>query len=94
MKNRDMFLGGLLGVGLMATGILIAQGPPERDIDPGRHPHLAQAQKHIMEAFDSITHAQQANDWDMEGHAEHAKKLLDEASHEVKQAAWIADHRH
>ena len=93
MKNRNLMLGSLLGVGLMASGILIAQRPPEEDIDPARHPHLASAQRHIMEAFESINHAQEANDWDMDGHAAHAKKLLDEASHEVKEAARSANHR-
>ena len=93
MTNRNIALIGALGTGLLASGIMIAQGAPERDIDPHRHPHLASAQKHIMEAFDSISHAQQANDWDMDGHAAHAKELLDQASHEVKEAARVADHR-
>jgi hypothetical protein len=92
MKNRNLVLGGALGVGLLAGGILIAQNPPAPDIDPHRHPHLAQAQKHILEAFDSISHAQQANDWDMQGHAAHAKDLLDQASREVKESARVADH--
>lgn len=92
MKNRNLALGCALGLGLLASGVVIAQAAPEQDINPQRHPHLAASQKHIMEAFDSLTHAQQANDFDLDGHAAHAKALLDEASHEVKRAAYAADH--
>jgi hypothetical protein len=34
---------------------------------------------------------QQANEWDMSGHAAKAKELLDQASHELKQAAESAN---
>src|SRR5271163_2632409 len=77
MKNRGLALGSVLGMELPAGGIVTAQNSPEQDIHPARHPHLASAQCHIMEAFDSPNHAQQANDFDLDGHAAHAKALLD-----------------
>jgi len=93
MKNRNFVLGSVLGVGLLAGGIVIAQNPPAENIDPNRHPHLAAAQHHIRMAFDEISTAQHANDWDMGGHAEHARKLLDDAARELKVAAEAANRR-
>jgi len=93
MKSRNLVLGSVLGAGLLAGGLVLAQNPPAPDVDPVRHPHLASAQKHILEAFDSLTHAQQANDFDLEGHAAHAKQLLEEASREVKESARASNHR-
>jgi hypothetical protein len=92
MNTRKVLMGGALGVGLLAGGILIAQAPPE-NIDPHRHPALANAQHHIHEAFDEVMHAQQAHDWDLHGHAEHARDLLIQASNELKAAAIDANHR-
>ena len=91
MKTRNLVLGSALGLGLLAGGIVIAQNPPAENIDPNRHPHLAAAQHHIHEAFGEITAAQHANDFDMGGHAEHARKLLDEAAGELKVAAEAAN---
>lgn len=93
MKNaRKLVLGSLLGLGLIAGGVTIAQGPPERDINPGRHPNLAAAQRLVDQAFGRIADAQRANEWDMDGHAQRAKELLDQASHELKAAAMAANH--
>lgn len=91
MNRRKLVVGSVLGVGLIAGGILIAQGPPPENIEPARHPHMAAAQHHIREAFDEIAQAQRANDYDMNGHAEHAKKLLDEAARELKASAEAAN---
>lgn len=93
MNTRNFVTTGVLGAGLLACGILIAQAPPPENIDPGRHPHMARAQHHIREAFDEITAAQGANDWDMSGHAAHARELLDQASRELKVAALAANQR-
>ena len=94
MNTRKLVLGSVLGVGLLAGGIIIAQNPPAEDIDAHRHPHLAAAQHHILEAFDSASHAQQTNDFDLHGHAAHAKELLLQASRELKMAADDIDRRH
>lgn len=91
MNTRNLALGGVLGVGLLAAGILIAQNPPAENIDPNRHPHLAAAQHHLRMAFDEASEAQHANDWDMSGHASHAKELMDQASRELKEAAEAAN---
>lgn len=69
---------------------LLAQAPP-RNVNPGRHPNLAAAQRLTDQAFHRITDAQQANEFDMAGHAAKAKDLLDQADNELKQAAHAAN---
>ncbi len=89
MKVRSLVFGTVLSAGLLASGFALAQ--PERDISHGRHPNLAAAQQLIDRAYQRITDAQQANEWDMHGHAAKAKELLDAASHELKEAAEDAN---
>jgi hypothetical protein len=93
MNIRKVALGSVVGLGLITGGIVVAQAPPAENIDPARHPHLAASQHHIREAFNEVSEAQRANDWDMDGHAEHARQLLDQAARELKLAAEAANHR-
>jgi hypothetical protein len=46
------------------------------------------------QAYNKITAAQQANEWDLDGHAAHAKELLDQANNELKAAAQAANRNH
>jgi hypothetical protein len=71
---------------------MIAQGPPQRNVGPGRYPNLAAAQRLVDQAFNKISAAQEANERDMDGHAAKAKELLDQANRELKQAAEAANH--
>jgi hypothetical protein len=74
------------------TETAIAQTPPPaRNVAPGIHPYLAQAQYLIGQANRSILSAQQANAYSLNGHAENARRLLDEASAELKAAALTAN---
>lgn len=66
--------------------------PPERDISNHRHPNLAAAQRFTQQAYDKIVAAQQANEWDMNGHAQKAKELLDQVNRELREAATAANH--
>lgn len=75
---------------LLVGGVALAQRP-ERDISSRRHPNLAAAQRLCIDAYDKITAAQQANEWDMDGHAQRAKNLLDQVNHELKLAAEAAN---
>jgi|SRR5215471_17768371 len=86
----------LLGLMTLTPGIVNAAGPlpaqkkPAQNVSPRRHPNLAAAQRLTAQAFKRVTdaqQAQQANEWDMEGHAQKAKDLLDQANNELKQAA-------
>ena len=88
IKNRILTtsLGCLLAIG----GIAIAQ-PPKRNVNPGRHPNLAAAQRMSQNAYEKVTAAQQANEWDMQGHAKKAKELLEQVNKELKLAAESAN---
>jgi hypothetical protein len=79
----------LLCVLLLAAMVAIAQ--PERDISARRHPNLAAAQRFSQQAFEKIVEAQRANEWDMNGHAQKAKNLLEEANRELREAATAAN---
>jgi hypothetical protein len=81
----------LVGTLLIATS-LFAQHPPE-NVSPKHHPNLAAAQRLIDQAFNKITAAQNANEFDLGGHAAKAKDLLDQANKELKLAAETANRR-
>ena len=86
MNRRRVIFGSLLGLGLLAGSVTIAQNLP------GNHPNLAEAQRLIDQAFQKITAAQQANEFDMDGHAAKAKDLLEQANREIRAAAEAANH--
>jgi hypothetical protein len=76
----------VLGSLLLMGGVAIAQRPV-KDISKGRHPNLAAAQRLSQQAWNRIVEAQQANEWDLAGHAQKAKNLLDQVNSELKLAA-------
>jgi hypothetical protein len=90
MTKGKFVLGSVLGVALLCGGVAIAQ-KPERDISAQKHPNLAAAQRFTDQAFNKISAAQEANEFDMNGHAAKAKELLDQANHELKMAAEAAN---
>ncbi|HLW52835.1 MAG TPA: hypothetical protein VKW06_08320 [Candidatus Angelobacter sp.] len=92
MKNmrRNGLTAAVLMLAMLCTG-LAAQKKPAQNVSPRRHPNLAAAQRLCSQAFQKVSAAQQANEWDMEGHAAKAKELLDQANNELKQAAEAAN---
>jgi hypothetical protein len=86
MINRKLVLGSVLGLGLFASGVLVGQ-----NVNPGRHPNLAAAQRLMEQAIGKLDAAQVANEFDMHGHAQKAKDLLAQAYNEAKQAAEAAN---
>lgn len=68
--------------------------PPAEDVSARRHPNLAAAQRLSHQAWERITAAQAANEWDMDGHAAKAKELLDQVNNELKMAAEAANRGH
>lgn len=80
----------IAGLAVAATAAFAA--PPVHDVSAHRHPNIAAAQRLTDQAFHRITDAQQANEWDMDGHAAKAKDLLDQANRELKMAAEAANH--
>jgi hypothetical protein len=87
-KNR--LLTTVLGSMLLLGGIAIAQ-KPVRNVSGARHPNILAAQKLSQQAFDKVTAAQEANEFDMQGHAKKAKELLQEVNNELKMAAEAAN---
>lgn len=78
---------------LVLAGALALAQPPRRDIAGARHPNLAAAQRLTLQAWDRIVAAQAANEFDMDGHAQKAKELLDQVNRELKAAAEAANRR-
>ena len=87
---RTRFLAALAGFLLVIGGVAVAQRP-KQNVSGARHPNLAAAQRFCQQAWDKTVAAQQANEWDMEGHAQKAKDLLDQANRELKAAAGAAN---
>ena len=83
----------LVGALLLAGGVAIAQRPVG-NVSGGRHPNLAAAQRLSEQAWQRIVDAQKANEWDLDGHAQKAKNLLDEVNRELKLAAETANREH
>jgi len=79
-------------IGFLAASLACAQEPVQ-NIDRERHGNLATAQKLVREAFDRLTEAQAANNYDLGGHADKAKELLRQANEEIKLAAESANRK-
>ena len=77
---------------LILAGVAFAQRPV-RNVSPGRHPNIAAAQRLCQQAYDKVTAALRANEWDLKGHAQKAKDLLDQANNELKEAAEASNER-
>ena len=85
----------LLGSVALALTMLVAlAGAPVDNISGQKHPNLAAAQRLSTQAYEKISQAQSANEWDMGGHAAKAKELLDQVNRELKEAAEAANHHH
>ena len=87
---KTRILAVVFGALLLVGAGAIAQ-KPETDISHARRPNLAAAQDLSRQAWQRIVDAQRANEWDMDGHAQKAKNLLDEVNRELKLAAGAAN---
>ncbi|HTV60326.1 MAG TPA: hypothetical protein VMJ93_15745 [Verrucomicrobiae bacterium] len=92
MTKRNVLVGSALGAVLFFGGVAMGQRPAQ-NVSPGRHPNLAAAQRLTSMAYNKIVAAQEANEWDMDGHAQKAKDLLDQANQQLKLAAEAANRR-
>ena len=80
----------------IASGLMLVLGfafaqQPMQNVSPGRHPNIAAAQRLSEQAYQKLAAAQRANEWDMGGHAQKAKELLEQANAEMKLAAEMAN---
>ena len=82
----------VLATSILIVGAALAQRPKE-NVSGARHPNLAAAQRLSQQAWEKIVAAQEANEWDMKGHAQKAKDLLDQVNKELKEAAEAANRK-
>jgi len=82
----------ILGSLLVLGGVALAQLPKE-NISGRRHPNLAAAQRLSQNAYEKIVAAQQANEWDLQGHAQKAKELLEQVNNQLRMAATASNQR-
>jgi hypothetical protein len=87
--TKTTILSIVLGVLLLVGGLAIAQ--PVKNVSGAHHPNIAAAQRLSSQAYEKIIAAQQANEWDMQGHAQKAKNLLEQANNELRAAATAAN---
>jgi hypothetical protein len=90
MIKSNWILSGVVGAATFAGGLAIAQLPVD-NINAHKHPNLSAAQRLSQQAFERISAAQQANEWDMDGHAAKAKELLDQVNEQLRMAATDAN---
>jgi hypothetical protein len=88
--NKSYVVSSALAAAFVAGGFAFAQAPKE-NVSKGLHPNLAAAQRLSKQAFEKITAAQEANEFDLAGHAAKAKTLLDQVNNELKLAAEAAN---
>ena len=93
MKISKGLVGAVLAVALVGGGVAVAQKPVD-NVSGKKHPNLAAAQRLSQEAWEKIKAAQEANEWDMNGHAAKAKELLDQVNSELKLSAEAANKNH
>lgn len=92
--KRNLWIGIVLCLALLCTGFVFAQKKPAQNVSPRRHPNLAAAQRLSAQAYDKVIAAQKANEWDLGGHAQKAKELLEQVNQELKQAAEASNENH
>ncbi len=85
----SVVLGSMLALGGVAVAKKVPK--PATNVSAVRHPNIAAAQRLVAQAFEKITAAQKANEWDLNGHAQKAKELLDQANAELKEAAQASN---
>ncbi|HET6555006.1 MAG TPA: hypothetical protein VFG49_15875 [Dyella sp.] len=90
---KKSLIAGAVAVTLLCAGAAIAV-EPVRDVSSHRHPNIAAAQRFARQAFEKISAAQEANEFDLGGHAAKAKELLEQANQELRLAAETANKNH
>ena len=81
----------LLATSLMFVATIAIAKTPAQNVSNHRHPNIAAAQRLSTQAFEKMSAAQSANEFDMAGHAQKAKEALQVANNEMKLAAEAAN---
>jgi hypothetical protein len=76
---------------LMLSGSAAFAREPVQNVNPYRQPNIAEAQRLSRLAYENIVAAQRANEYDMGGHAQRAKELLQMVNRELRLAVEAAN---
>ena len=87
---KKLISAGVLGVALMVSSVAAAK--PATNVG-ARHPNLAAAQRLVEQAYEKITAAQKANEYQLGGNAAKAKELLEQVNNLLKEAAKTANEK-
>jgi len=92
---KKSYLRVVLSAVLLCSGVAVAQKTqPVENVNPQRHGNLAAAQRLCEKAYEKVLAAQQANEFDLGGHAKKAKELLEQVNEQLKMAAETANQNH
>lgn len=80
---------GILGMAVMISSV--ADAKPVQNVSAAKHPNLAAAQRLVEQAYEKITAAQKANEYQLGGNAAKAKDLLEQVNNLLKEAARTAN---
>lgn len=86
---KKLIAAGILGLALMSGTTAFAK--PATNVSAVRHPNLAAAQRLVEQAYEKITDAQKANEYQLGGNAAKAKELLEQVNNLLKEAARTAN---
>jgi hypothetical protein len=75
------------------AGLVASLGTQIASAAGDRHPNLTHASEHLGAAANDVSAAQVANEYDMQGHAANAKKLIAQAQSELAAARQAASGR-
>ena len=82
---KKSYLRVVLSAVLLCGGLAVAQKTqPAENVNPQRHGNLAAAQRLCEKAYEKLVAAQQANEFDLGGHAKKAKELLEAGKRATK----------
>jgi hypothetical protein len=90
MTKKKMIIGATLACVLGCAELMFGQ--PVVNIGH-RHGTLREAQRLIVEAYQTVSQAQENNRYELGGHAAKAKEYLDRADEELRRAADSANDR-
>ena len=88
--TKPYVVSSVLAAAVAIGGFAFAQAPKE-NVSKALHPNLNAAQRLSKQAYEKITAAQEANEFDLAGHAAKAKTLLEQVNSELKLAAEAAN---
>lgn len=86
---KKLLSASVLGLALLTGSAAMAK--PAMNVSAHKHPNLAAAQRLVEQAYEKITAAQKANEYQLGGNAAKAKDLLEQVNNLLKDAAQVSN---